>query len=254
MPAACSFPAACALRGKAYVVEGAAHSPAVLSYDRRAQRWSRAPKPDTPRVNMAMSALSDQIYILGGREGTGKAGVSLSSVEHLTPGEAPERWRPAPAMTAARSALGAAALLGKLYCVGGQSDRATHATLEFFDPGAGRWVVGSEPMRQARKYLAVAAAAGQLLAVGGMSVERQRLANVEAFDPREGRWRALPPLSVARSSCGAAVLHGEVYVVGGSVGAGDAHCGVECFSPAAGRWRRCAPLHAARSCLAVVPV
>ena len=43
--------------------------------------------------------------------------------------------------------------------------------------------------------------AGRLLAVGGMTGTRKRLATVEAFDPREGSWQQLPPMSACRSSC-----------------------------------------------------
>jgi hypothetical protein len=283
MPAPCSLAAACALGGRAYVVEGAAHSPAVLAYDRRTQRWQQLRKMGTPRVNMAAAALPGALYVMvrarvlphpdfaccqhppnvastrlrcrsqGGRAGSGKAGVSLATVELFDAGSG--TWREAASMGAPRSSLGAAALGGRVFAVGGQSDRGVHASVEVYDAGSDRWAAAGAPMRQARKYLAVAAAAGQILAVGGMCERRQRLAAVEAFDPREGFWRALAPLRVARSSCGAAVLGGgEVFVVGGTVGAGDAHDGVECWEAAAGRWRACAPLAAARSGLAVAPV
>ena len=97
--------------------------------------------------------------------------------------------------------------------------------------------------------------AGRLIAVGGMTGARMRLATAEAYDPREGRWAALPPMSTARSSGGVACLHDCVYVVGGNVGQEvNENCtGVEAWVPAAGRWRECAPISHGRSGLSVAP-
>lgn len=52
--------------------------------------------------------------------------------------------------------------------------------------------------------------------VGGMDATRTRMAAVEAYDPREGRWGQLPPMSQARASCCTAVLGDELYAVAGS--------------------------------------
>ncbi len=122
-------------------------------------------------------------------------------------------------MACPRTSLAAAALGGRLYAVGGQDSRSTHASVEVFEPGAGRWVaLGTASMQHPRKYLGLAVAGGRLVAVGGMTGARMRLPAAEALDPREGRWSVLPPMSVARSSAGVAALHDCVYVVGGNVG------------------------------------
>lgn len=100
-----------------------------------------------------------------------------------------------------------------------------------------------------------ATTAGRLIAVGGMTGARMRLAVAEALDPREGRWQALPPMSMARSSCGAAALHDCVYVVGGNIGMeiNENYAGVEAWVSAAGRWRQCSPISHGRSGLSVAP-
>lgn len=140
----------------------------------------------------------------------------LQAVEVFCP--AADAWRAAPPMACPRTSLAAAALGGRLYAVGGQDTRSTHASVEVFEPGAGRWVTLGAAMQHPRKYLGLAAAGGRLVAVGGMTGARMRLPAAEALDPREGRWAALPPMSVARSSAGVAALHECVYVVGGNVG------------------------------------
>jgi hypothetical protein len=140
------------------------------------------------------------------------------------------------------------------FVLGGlQDSRSTHGGTEVFEPGAGRWVPLSATMHQPRKYLGLAAAGGRLVAVGGMTAARMRLPAAEALDPREGRWQALPPMTVARSSAGVAALHECVYVVGGNVGMGvnevrwldGGACSVH--QSAWRRWCTCALLHCVQS-------
>ncbi|KAL4856881.1 Kelch-like protein 10 [Chlorella vulgaris] len=252
MPAPCSFAAASILGQQTYVVEGAAHAPSVLAFDRQQRRWRLCQGLATPRVNMAVAALEEQLYVLGGRAGIGKGAAVLRDVEVYSPDT--DSWHATPPMAAPRTSLAAAALGGRLYAVGGQDSRSTHGGTEVFEPGAGRWVPLSATMHQPRKYLGLAAAGGRLVAVGGMTAARMRLPAAEALDPREGRWQALPPMTVARSSAGVAALHECVYVVGGNVGMGvnENHAGVEVWVPAAGRWRSCSPMSHGRSGLSVV--
>jgi hypothetical protein len=254
-PAAASFAAAAALGGDVFVLGGAAHAPAVLTYDRAAALWARGPATAAPRVGAALAALpAAGLVAAGGRAGGGKAGGALRGAERLAPGA--RAWAPAAPLGAPRAAAAAAALGGRAFVVGGQDDRATvHATVEEYDPARDEWLTLAARMRHARKYLALAAAGGQLVAAGGLTAARRRLASAEALDPREGKWRELPPLAVARSSAGAAALGAEVFVAGGAAGEGGGVLGeVEAWSGAAGRWRRCAPLATARSGLALAPV
>ena len=71
MPAAASFAAAAMLGGQLYVVEGAAHAPHVLSFDRRERHWGSCQPLGKPRVNMAVCSLEGQLYVLvrSGRAG-----------------------------------------------------------------------------------------------------------------------------------------------------------------------------------------
>ncbi|KAL4427686.1 hypothetical protein ABPG75_001775 [Micractinium tetrahymenae] len=247
MPAPLGFAAAAMVGGHTLVVEGTAHSPHVFGFDRQHKRWSQCTSLRTPRVNMAVAALEGQLYVLGGRAGLGKGAAVLQDVEVFDP--VTNTWQAAPPMAAPRTSHAAVALGGRLFAVGGQDSRSTHATCEVFDPAAGRWATLGARLQVPRKYLGLTAAAGRLIAVGGMTGARMRLPSAEALDPREGRWVPLPPMSAARSSCGAAELHGSVFVVGGNVGL-DIHenyAGVEAWVPAAGRWRRCAPISHGRS-------
>eukprot|EP00887_Chlorella_sp_A99_P002395 scaffold10.g2395.t1 len=293
MPAPMQFASGAALGAgapgthAAMLVEGAAAAPAVLAWDRHARGWRACPRVATPRVNIAVAGLGGSLYVLGGRAGIGKGARVLRNVECYDPGAA--AWHRVADMRALRTSLGAAALgdrreLGGqraprppamvaapgeaavasftrsgpvLYVVGGQGDRETHASGEWYDPERDEWHQLSVPLAQPRKYHALVPAGGRLLAVGGLTAVRTRLASVEALDPREGVWRPLPPLATPRSSCGVAALGGEVFVVGGHAGGGGGEGGatrsVEALRLAAGAWRECAPIRVGRSGLAAVP-
>jgi hypothetical protein len=250
----CSFAVACTLGTKAFAIEGSSHVSVAQVYDRKKQKWEFLSKPCTARVNMAAAALpSCGVFVLGGRVGTGRAGISQRSVDRYSPST--DVWDEVASMKVPRTSLAACTVNGQnIIAVGGQSDRATHDSAELFDPGRNEWFTLDAKLEFPRKYLGVAAVGGQVVAIGGMTAARQRLASVEALDLREGKWRSLPSLGVPRSSCGVTVLHGEVFVAGGSVGEGVAYDGVESFSLTAGKWRACAPLALGRSGLAMTPV
>ena len=76
MPAPCSFAAAAMLGGEAYVVEGAAHAPSVLAFDRQQRRWRHCAGLATPRVNMAVAAMEEQLYVLVRVEAGGAGAVA----------------------------------------------------------------------------------------------------------------------------------------------------------------------------------
>lgn len=97
MPAPASFAAAAMLGGQLYVVEGAAHAPHVLSFHRRERHWGACQPLAKPRVNMAVCAVEDRLYVLvGGRAGAsgqGLAGCAQSSIAPCSP-TARQRARP----------------------------------------------------------------------------------------------------------------------------------------------------------------
>lgn len=99
------------------------------------------------------------VPLQGGRAGSAKDSHVLQNAECYSLADG--CWAPLPAMAAPRTALGAAALRGAVYAVGGQSDRATHATAEWFEPGHGAWSLLGAPMKEPRKYLGAAALGGE---------------------------------------------------------------------------------------------
>lgn len=251
LPFSLSLAGACTIGSNAYLVEGAAHLPTVLTYDRRSKKecWERVPRLLIARVNMAVVGLPWGMYVVGGRAGTGLAGTALCSSEVYLPLE--RRWQEIAPMVSPRASLGAASLDSKVYALGGQSDRVTHASMECFEVGRNAWVKCHGEMKIARKYFSACASNGRILAAGGVTATRQRLTLLEAWDPREGKWQELPPLPFARSSFGMAAVGNEIFVVGGSAEEGGACAAVHAFSMTSGTWRSCASLSIPRSGLAL---
>ena len=80
-----------------------------------------------------------------------------------------------------------------------------------------------------------------------MSEQRTRLASVEAYDPREGRWSPLAPLAAPRSSAAVAVLAERLYCMGGSAADGTVLASVEAYSARMDAWVECPPMGSSRS-------
>jgi len=105
-------------------------------------------------------------------------------------------------------------------------------------------------MSLARGRLAVAAAMGQVVAIGG-ETDGGVTGQVEVLDAVAQRWRigAAKPLPVA--NIGAAVISRTVIVPGGYTGAGTPTAIVEAYDVLSDTWRTLAPLPAPRFAYAI---
>jgi hypothetical protein len=120
-----------------------------------------------------------------------------------------------------RRGLGAVALGGLAYAVGGYSGGNLTgggpgyvAIVERYDPVARTWA-SLASMSTTRQYLAVVAASGLLYAIGGDNQSRG-LETVEAFNPSTGAWAAKTAMPLALSRIGAVSIGSAVYVFGQS--------------------------------------
>lgn len=246
LPQGYSFASGAALSSDAFIVGGATHGTSVARLQNL--HWEALPSCLTPRLHAAVAACGDHLFVLGGRAVDG----TLRSTELLQLGC--KQWRPGPAMAVPRTALAAATIQETVFVIGGQSGKSVYPTIEQLDGPTGRFTLLPHHMQAERKYTSCSAFAGRLYVVGGMTKMRTRMASVEAYDPREGRWTRLPPMAQARASCGTAVLGDELFAVAGSGENDTILSSAEIFSPIAGKWRPCCPLNLARSNLALLPL
>ena len=213
------------------------------AYSPARNRWRRL--PDLPvTVDHAMAAGAEgRVYVVGGYG----PGGAIDDGFVLRGG----RWVPLPSMPAPRAAAGAAIVGGKLYVVGGVEGPGRLARDAFsFDLRASRWSVIRGP--RPREHLGAAALGGQVYAVAGRTAGLDtNLDTVEAFDPRSGRWRAVPPVPGTRGGTAAAAVSGRLVSAGGEAPGGTVPT-VYAYSPSTRRWRQLPRMRTSRHGLGLV--
>lgn len=214
------------------------------TYSPARNRWRRL--PDLPvTVDHAMSAgAAGRVYVVGG----------------YAPGPTPRdtafvldrgRWRALPPMPGARAAGGAAIVGGKLYVVGGVEAPGRLARDAFaLDLARSRWTIVRGP--RPREHLGVAALDGLIYAVAGRTGGLDTNVDiVESFDPRGGRWRALPRVPEKRGGTAAAAAAGRIVSAGGEQPTGTIPS-VYAYAPKARRWSRLPSMRTSRHGLGLV--
>ena len=214
------------------------------AYSPARNRWRRL--PDLPvTVDHAMAAgAAGRLYVVGGY---GPGSVALATGFVFRQG----RWAPLPPMPAPRAAAGAAIVRDKLYVVGGVEAPGRLAQDAFaFDLDDRRWTVIRGP--RPREHLGAAALGGRVYAVAGRTAGLDsNLDVVEAFDPRSGRWRAVPPVPGRRGGTAAAAVAGRLVSAGGEEPGGTI-AAVYAYSPVTRRWTRLPRMRTSRHGLGLV--
>jgi N-acetylneuraminic acid mutarotase len=208
--------AVAAVAGRVYVIGGfggtADPVTTVEAYDPATDEW-RAVAPLPIAIHHAAAAAVDgRLFVVGGYTGGRFSWTPLGTVFEYEPAQ--NSWRGRAQMPTPRGGHGLAAVGGKLYAVGGSTDRATNAH-EVYDVAADRWTTAN-PMPTARDHLAAVGFDGRVWALGGReSFFGTQFANVEIYDPATDSWRTGTPLPSARGGLAAAVLADRIFVFGG---------------------------------------
>ena len=244
-------------------------------------QWEACPNLVVPRAHAGVVSCPDALLVIGGRGGQTilvTCEVFRSSVDSWQKSS----WQQLPDLRTERSALATASLSGKVFAIGGQSNKQTMATMEIFDLGSEKWLSCDHKLALGcRKYAAACTLNGRIYLVGGVNEKRARLSSIEAYDPREGSWRQVADMASPRSSCGVSSLGDRIYIVGGqasdadrggasssvgslggmgmgmggSGGGTSVHSSVECLEGAAGfQLRQCAHLSVGRSGLGLCSI
>lgn len=168
-------------------------------------------------------------------------------------------WACLPAVPRPRSELGAAAVDGVIYVVGGFGDAV-------FEPGGvgGEAVDAYDTRRESWRAVAdlpagvhhpgVAALGGLVYVAGGFGNDDGATAAVWAYDPATDTWGRRADLPTSRGALGLVALDGRLYAVGGARerNGGPVSDAVEVYDPAADAWRPLASLPTPREHMAVV--
>lgn len=113
---------------------------------------------------------------------------------------------------------------GKIYLAGGRRTDAgsgsvyanTVAEVDIYDIATNSWSTFVDTLPTARAGAMGAAFQGQILVLGGESINQTIAHNeVEALDPSTGKWESLPPMITGRHGTGAIIYNSRIYVAGG---------------------------------------
>jgi N-acetylneuraminic acid mutarotase len=135
----------------------------------------------------------------------------------------------------------AAAVDGKLYVIGGQTEASSNSpfvdSVFQYDPATDRWTPRAS-MPTARSAGAAAVINGKIYVAGGRP---PRGSDFAVYDPVADSWAALPDLPTQRNHLAAAAIGGRVYVAGGRFGGNyqsEVTDIVEVFDPATSAWSK----------------
>ena len=200
--------------------------PEVHVYDPAANAWSAGPAiPADRRRGGAGAVVHDgQIYVVAGIT-NGHTDGHVAWLDAFDPrtGE----WRRLADAPRARDHFQAGVIDGKLYAAGGRRSSAgtgqpfelTVPEVDVYDFATGRWstLPAAANLPTPRAGSTTAVLDGRLLVLGGESGAQEAAhAEVEAYDPRTGRWSALAPLREGRHATQAVLHDRRLYVAAGS--------------------------------------
>lgn len=192
-----------------------------------------------PRTEVAAATLDGRIVVAGGLTLDGAASDRADIYD-----PAANRWEPAPALPLGLHHAGMAALGDRVYVAGGYTNRAGQdwvAQSLVLSLGRGERAWREEPALAAgpRGGLALAAAGGRLVAVGGTDPAGRFLARTEVLTPGQRSWTAGPDMTEPRDHLAAAGSGGRVFAIAGRLGGLDTNkATVESWDPGAGGgWR-----------------
>lgn len=201
--------------------------------------WTPAASMASPRQHHTATLLPDGTVLVVG-------GDLLGTAERYDPVPEPVgSWLRATPPGVARYSHTATLLDDdRVLVVGGCGDASCSAvplgSAQVFDPAKGTWTpTGSLNVARSR-HTAVRLGDGRVLVAGGCTHATCDAATstAEIYDPAEGVWRSVEPMSDARHSHTASVLaSGKVLVAGGGGTSIPFRATAELFDPASGSWR-----------------
>ena len=192
-----------------------------------------------PRTEVAGAVLQGRIVVVGGLTADGGASNRVDIYDPTA-----NRWDAGPALPLGLHHSGMAALGDRVYVAGGYTN----------GPGQ-NWVTQSRvlslgvderawreepPLAASRGGLAMAAAAGRLVAVGGTDSQGRLLRKTEVFTPGQRVWVAGPDMTEDRDHLAMAASGGRVYAIAGRLGSLESNMAtVESWDPGgSGGWRK----------------
>ncbi len=189
------------------------------------------------RRSYTASALIDgSIYVAAGM--VGNTGRPLDLFERFDPPR--NEWVTLPSLPDAFSAGAGAALGGRMYVVGGNSNETDGRQVYAYDVRQRSWSKRA-PLPAVRTNLATVALEDLIYALGGLDPV-QPTSSVFVYDPVRNRWSEAAPLPEALHALTAVVFRGEIWALGGRARSGAISRRVWIYNPARNAWRAGPPM------------
>jgi N-acetylneuraminic acid mutarotase len=142
--------------------------------------WLRAADLPTPRDHLAVGAVDENIYAIGGRVNV-DFGQNLDANEEYDPET--DTWTARAPLPTARSGIAGVVLGGHIYIFGGEGSEGTFDENEAYDPQTDTWET-LEPMPTARHGLGAAVVGDTIYVIGGGETPGLSVSGAnEAFTP-----------------------------------------------------------------------
>ncbi len=188
----------------------------------------------------AVTHLDGKIYVIGGYPSTR---VTVDTVQVYD--VASDAWSLTTPVPIPINHTMAAAVGGKIYVTGGQTDAGgsgsfTDRVFEL-DPVPATWLERA-PMPTARSSGGAAVIDGKIYVAGGRPPQG---ADFAVYDPSNNSWETLPDIPIQRNHLAVVAVDSKVYVVGGRFEAGFSSPRtdvVEVYDPATGQWANETPM------------
>jgi N-acetylneuraminic acid mutarotase len=173
--------------------------------------------------------------------------------------EAEDAWTTKADMPTARSYLSASVVDGKIYVIGGLSDKTVSiSTVEVYDPATNTWERKAD-MPTARLGLSTSVVLGRIYVIGGLpgadvigaGVVGAACSKVEEYDPVTDTWVEKADMPTARLTFASEVVDGKIYTIGGHLSEpgdlGTISSTVEVYDLLTDTWTRKADIPTART-------
>jgi N-acetylneuraminic acid mutarotase len=136
-------------------------------------------------------------------------------------GQTENTWETRNPMPTARSGLGAVAVNGKIYAIGGATEWDSYVgTNEVYDPATNSWET-KQPMPEPKANFGIAVYENKIYCIGGsqsMGYNGPEPTGLTmAYDTQTNMWRTLTAMPTPRNYLCANVVDGKIYLIGGSI-------------------------------------
>jgi len=181
----------------------------VKKFDMEQNAWLNVASFHTKRSKMSVLACADQIYVIGGFDGS----QTLNSVECYSP--ATNRWRFVAPMITHRRCTCAVTNGVMLFVIGGHDGAQILNTIETYDTTKDVWSTTEvAPMTDRRSFPCSIILNDDIFIMGGYD-GHDTLRTCEVYNISTNSWSAIEPMHTARSNAGASYMNRKIYVVGG---------------------------------------